>query len=138
MSARQNYAMSAAVLTDFVLTCGSDKEAIEVVVAHIANGGSVRDLCTHYGLDWGVLWAWIRKDNGRNGMYEGAMMARGEYRREALLDGWWGTANMEVEDRVTHGDVHKARDALAKVEGMYDDGAKVKVDTQITIVHRSE
>jgi len=138
MSARQNYALSAAVLTDFVLSCGSEKEAIEVVVAYVANGGSVKKMCEHYGLDWGVLWAWIRKDNDRNGLYSAAMMARGEWRKEALLDGWWDTAGQIPDEGVTHGDVHKARDALAKAEGLYDDGAKVKVDTQITIIHQSE
>jgi len=74
------------------------------------------------------LWAWIRKDDKRNGLYSGAMMARGEWRRESLLDGWWDTAVQVPQDAVTHGDVHKARDALAKAEGMYkvdDSGNKL-------------
>jgi predicted lipid-binding transport protein (Tim44 family) len=37
----------------------------------------------------------------------------------------------------TQGDVHKAREALAKVEGMYSDAAKVQVDNHVTIVHES-
>ena len=81
---------------------------------------------------------WIRKSPDRDGRYSQAMQDRSAFRREKLLDGWWATADSVPEDVVSHGDVAKARESLAKSEGMYEDGSKVKVDTQITIVHRSE
>jgi len=128
MSTRLKYANEASVLADFVIDQGGEDRAINLIATRVADGGSVKKLCEEYGLNWGVLWAWIRKDDKRNGLYSGAMIARGEWRREALLDGWWDTAAKVPEENVTHGDVHKARDALAKAEGMYkvdDSGNKL-------------
>ena len=138
MSSRITYANAAAVLTDFVLECGDEERAIDYVASWIANGGSVQALCNQYGLTWGVLAAWIRKSPERDARYSQAMLDRSAARRERLLDGWWQTAEMKPEDAVTHGDVAKARESLAKAEGMYGEANKVQVDTQITIVHRSE
>ena len=137
MSSRLTYANAAAVLTDWVLESGSEQAAIEYVAQWIADGNSMEALCKQYGLMWGVLSAWIRKDARRNEIYQQAMLDRSALRRERLLDGWWATASQVPEEEVTHGDVHKAREALAKAEGVFSDAAKVQVDTQITIVHES-
>lgn len=126
MSSRINYANAAAVLTDFIresesMVPGSvgDDAAIDFIVQWVGNGGSMVGLCDQYGLQWGVLAAWIRKDATRNDRYMQAMADRGMIRKERLLDGWWDTATREVERAVEHGDVHKAREALAKAEGMF-------------------
>jgi hypothetical protein len=144
MSSRITYANGAAVLTDWILECASNRPdltaeeaAIDYIVAWLANGGSMQDFVGRYSLNWGVLAAWIRKDERRNAMYQQAMMDRSAFRKEKLIDGWLSTAAMVPEDVVSHGDVHKAREALAKVEGLYNDAAKVQVDTQITIIHES-
>ena len=138
MSSRITYANAAAVLTDFVLECGDDDRAIDYIAQWLADGGSMKALCEQYGLQWGVVAAWIRKSPERDSRYIQAMLDRSAFRKERLLDGWWKTAQAVPEDVVTHGDVAKARDALAKAEGVYSEGGKVQVDTQITIVHRSE
>ena len=144
MSSRITYANAAAVLTDFVLECSQGRQdvspedaAIDFIASWIADGGSMRALCEHYGLTWGVVAAWIRKDRDRDARYSQAMMDRSAMRRERLLDGWWETAESVPEDVVTHGDVHRARESLAKAEGVVSDAAKVQVDTQITIIHES-
>ena len=163
MSSRLTYANAAGVLTDFVLECWhnagekvvegrritADEAALDFIVAwvcsvdeegdEVVGRGSVDGLCRAYGLSWPVLGGWIRKDVERNRRYEQALADRGELRKERLLDGWWTTAKIAVPDEAaTHGDVHKARESLAKAEGLYNDAAKVNVDTQITIVHKSE
>lgn len=61
---------------------------------------------------------------------------RDAFRKERLFDGWWMTAEQVPEEVVTHGDVHKAREALAKGMGVFTE-QKVQVDTQITIIHES-
>ena len=137
MSSRITYANAAAVLTDFVLECGDEERAIDFIAQWLADGNSMKALCDTYGLQWGVVAAWIRKSPERDGRYSQAMVDRSAFRREKLLDGWWDTAEQVPEELVTHGDVAKARDALAKAEGMYSDKASVQVDTNITIVHES-
>ena len=139
---------------DFAMTCwhglpskvdgegrqiSPEEAAIDFIATWICdpNEGSLMKLCKEYSLNWGVLWAWIRKDAGRNQMYQEAMLARGQLRKEWLIDEWKTTAVMKPADDVSHGDVHKAREALAKAEGVFSDANKVQVDTQITIVHES-
>lgn len=137
MSSRITYANGAAVLTDWVLEAGSDEAAINFIAAWLADGNSMKALCEQYGLQWGILAAWVRGDPERNRRYQQAMQDRSAFRKERLLDGWWETAAQVPDDAATHGDVHKAREALAKAEGIFSDAAKVQVDTQITIIHES-
>ncbi len=163
MSSRLTYANGAGVLTDFVMDCWNclpskygtdgvaispDEAAIDFIVAWVGGldkeedekkgRGSFDGLCQAYGLSWPVLAGWIRGNPERNRRVQQALQDRGMIRKERLLDGWWQTAKIAVpEGQATHGDVHKAREALAKSEGLFSDAAKVQVDTQITIVHES-
>lgn len=136
MSTRLTYASAAAVLTDKVLEWGGEEAAVEYLTSHLANGGSMQDFCVQNGLNWGLLAAWIRGNPDRNARYSQALMDRDVWRKERLIDGWWQTAESVPEEAVTHGDVHKARESLAKASGMYAE-QKVQVDTQITIIHES-
>lgn len=127
--------------------------AIDFLAAWIAGGGSLQEfmdggyreqvkrdgastlkgLSDAYGLPWNVLAAWIRKDAERDRRYRAAMADRGAIRKERLIDGWWRTADIEVpEDMATHNDVHKAREALAKTEGMFKGDVGVKGSVTIT------
>ena len=152
MSSRITYANGAAVLTDFVLECWqnlpskfdgdgvaitADEAAIDFIAQWLADGNSMQRLCETYALNWGVVAAWIRKSPERDSRYRQAMADRSAFRKERLLDGWWETAQMVPDDAATHGDVHKAREALAKSEGVFSDASKVQIDTNITIVHES-
>lgn len=136
MSNRTNYANASAILTDFVLECyqcleskfdadgkaiTADDAAIDFIAAWVCDpeAGSLPGLCRQYGLQWNVLAAWIRKDDKRNQRYKLAMADRGEMRRERLLDGWWETASLSVDKPAEHLDVHRARESLAKAEGMF-------------------
>jgi hypothetical protein len=121
------------VLTDFVLECGDDDRAIDFIASWLADGGSMRDLCERYGLKWGVLAAWVRKDARRNALFEQAMADRKMYFKEKLMDGWWRTEGEPIPDGVaTHGDIHKARESIAKTLGMYSEG--VQVGASVTVV----
>lgn len=140
MSSRETYANAAAVLTDWIAEQGGDVAAVDFIAAWLSapkkteesDGGfhnnSMQALCSEYSLNWGLLAAWIRKDPGRDGRFRQALVDRGALRKERLLDGWWRTADAVVVDAVTHGDVHKAREALAKAEGVFEGGKAVTIN----------
>lgn len=78
--------------------------------------------CKAYALGWGVLAAWIRRGPERNSAFQQGLLDRGLIRKERLLDLWWQQAEAKPDDAPTHGDVHKAREALAKAEGVFESG----------------
>ena len=132
MSSRLTYAAGGAALADWVVQCWNDapvkadgsryepdEAAIGYLAQWVADGNAVQAFCERYGLNWWVLAGWIRKSPERDSIYKQAMADRSAFRQEALLDGWWRTASMLPVAEVTHGDVHKAREALAKAEGMF-------------------
>lgn len=132
MSSRLTYAAGGAALAEWVVQCWTDapvkadgtryepdEAAIGYLAQWVADGNSVQAFCERYGLNWGVLAGWIRKSPERDAIYRQALVDRSAFRRERLLDGWWQTASAVVEDKVTHADVHKAREALAKADGMF-------------------
>jgi hypothetical protein len=137
MSSRITYANGAAVLVDFIRECEGvselkgDAAAIDFIAAWIAGGKSMPELCRAYGLTWGVLAAWIRRDPERNERYSQAMVDRSAFRKERLLDGWWEVADAKVEEAPGHGDVHKARESLAKAEGMFKDQQQMAVGVTV-------
>lgn len=150
MSSRLTYAAGGAALADWVVQCWTDapvkadgsryepdEAAIGYLAQWVADGFSVQAFCERYGLNWGVLAGWIRKSPERDAIYRQALVDRDAWRKEKLLDLWWRTAEASSPDELTHGDIHKARESLAKVGGMFTPDTSVKVDTQITIVHES-
>lgn len=150
MSSRLTYAAGGAALAEWVVQCWTDapvkadgsryepdEAAIGYLAQWVADGESVQAFCERYGLNWGVLAGWIRKSPERDAIYRQALVDRDAWRKEKLLDLWWRTAEAVSPDELTHGDIHKARESLAKVGGMFTPDTSVKVDTQITIVHES-
>lgn len=138
MSSRINYANNAAVLVDWIRECDQlspesrgDDAAIDFIATWLADGGSMARLCEQYGLNWGTLAAWVRKDQRRNERFAQAMVDRKAYRQERLIDGWWDTAQSNVEEAAGHGDVHKARESLAKTMGMFKE--EVSVSGGVTV-----
>jgi hypothetical protein len=149
VSNRINYANNAAVLTDWVMECwqcakhagvkkddGSeltpDEAAIDFIVAWLADGGSIKQMCEQYSLSWGILWAWVNRNDVRRSAYDAALAARGMLRREGLIDGWTATAEQVPDVGVQHVDVHRAREALAKAEGMFK-ASEANVSGTLTI-----
>lgn len=157
MSSRINYSNHAAVMVDFVLECYNaavgagvkitasdggkrdptpDEAAIDFIVTWISDHeneqGSLLKLCRMYALNWGTLHAWIRKDAERNRLYQQAMADRKLARLEFVLDGWMDTAAMPVEKSAEHLDVHRARESIAKAEGMFKPDGAVKGSITIT------
>jgi len=121
MSSRTTYARYGADLADWIAENGGEEESIGLIVAHLCDSGSMTRFVVDHDLNWGVLAAWIRKSPERNSLYSQAMLDRGQIRKEKLLDGWWETADSVVDDAPGHVDVHRAREALAKAEGVFKD-----------------
>lgn len=120
MSRRELYAAAGAALADWVLKNGGEQGAIEFLATFVASdeSGSLWEFCNNEGLNWSILSMWIRKDEKRNLAFRTALTDRSAFRKERLLDGWWKTAALKVEKPPEHQDVHRAREALAKAEGM--------------------
>ncbi len=121
MSRRELYADAGTRLAEWIIRCGGDEKAIDLLCAYVADpeGGSLSDFCQEEGLMWSMLATWIKKDDKRNALYKQGLDNRGAIRRERLLDGWWKTVQIKVADsQATHRDIHQAREALAKAEGM--------------------
>ena len=137
-SSRKNYANWAAKLADWVAECGGTDEALTELAGWLAAGNSMDQLCSETGMNWGVLTAWVRSDEKRNARFMQAIEDRKAQRKEKLLDQWWKVADKESEDPLTHHDIHRARESLAKAEGVFSSGVNVSGDAKITIIHQSE
>lgn len=135
MSSRLTYANAAAHLAEWVIDNGGDGKAIDYFVAHVAEGHGIPEFCTANALMWGVLAGWIRNDPDRNTRYQQAMLDRGAFRKEKLLDLWWEKARATPPDAPSHGDVHKAQEAIAKAEGIFNDKLNIQHsgDVQVNI-----
>ncbi len=150
MSNRVTYAHHAAVLADWVLTCGesaafawreegregmppgAEAAAIDFFVAHLADGGGIPEFCLAQGLQWGVFAAWLKKSPERDMRFKQGLADRGMLRKERLLDLLWKSATIDVPDEAaTHADVHRSREALLKAEGML---AGVSAKGSVTLV----
>lgn len=146
MSSRITYAHAAAVLVDWIAEQGGDTEAVNFIAAWLSaprktndegefHNNSIQALCQTYALNWGLLSAWIRQDPERDRRFKQALADRQALRKERLLDDWWKTADTEPRTDVTHGDVHKAREALAKADGIFSDKLNIQHtgDVQVSV-----
>lgn len=117
---RRFYAEAATRFADWIVALEGQEKAIEYVCAYVADPekGSLSEFCKEEGLMWSMLAIWLKKDEKRNKLWREGLEARGAIRKERLMDGWWKTAVKEVVEAPTHRDVHQAREALAKAEGM--------------------
>lgn len=127
------YAAAASVLADWINENGGEDASVDFIAAWIADGNSIRQLCTDHALTWGVLAAWIRQVPARDARYKQAMLDRGVFRKERLLDDWWKTADETPDTAPTHGDVHKAREAIAKAEGVFSDKLNVQHSGEVQV-----
>jgi alpha-beta hydrolase superfamily lysophospholipase len=111
----------------------ADDKAVDYFVAELSGGKSVPEFMVQEWLEWPIFAAWLRKDVKRNARYMQALADRSALRKEKLVDLWWDTAVQEPEEAPGHGDIHKAREALAKAEGMFVDRREVEHSVGVTV-----
>ena len=155
-----NHATLAAIVNEWVKEIGSnaryaakevgateqelfdmrdDEQALRYLVDSLVGGATIPQFMIDEGLDWPAFSAWLMVEPKRYEAYQAALKNRSFIAKENLRDGWWRTAGIAVpEAAATHGDVHKAREALAKDLKMFDDKSDAKADVKITIVHESQ
>jgi len=63
----------------------SDPKTLEVITAHVANGGSLIDLCEMWDVRYSDFIAWIYADPERKKTYEQAIVAQGEWAVQRVL-----------------------------------------------------
>lgn len=128
-----------------IVAIDSDLEALRYFVDYMTrfefdNDGkqmpppSINRFMVNEGLDWPAFSAWLKIDAKRQAALEQAKKERGYIERESLKDGWWNTALMVPVDPVTHADVHRSRDSIAKSVGAFTpvDGGQVTGSVTIT------
>jgi hypothetical protein len=60
-------------------------DTLDAICAHVANGGSLVGLCQAWGIRYSDAVAWVYQDTKRQGCYETAIRARGEWAMETVL-----------------------------------------------------
>lgn len=87
----------------WVSECGGESGALDFIIAEVYSGVLLSALCEANGLNRGVLYAWMMREDERWGLYERALQARAdEYAVEAVpvADGTIEvTAGASVKDR---------------------------------------
>lgn len=63
----------------------NDPETLDVICAHVANGGTLIDLCRTWDLPFGWIMNWIRDERRREERYVAAMSDRAEWAIEMVL-----------------------------------------------------
>jgi len=77
-------ALSIREKTDKLMA--DEKKTMSVICAHVANGGSLIDLCETWGVNYGAMIAWIMADrDGRGVPYTNSQNARAEWSKERIL-----------------------------------------------------
>lgn len=63
----------------------ADPETMSTICVHVANGGTLIDLCETWDLPFGWISKWLRIDPDRNKQYVQALNDRAEWVRERVL-----------------------------------------------------
>lgn len=58
---------------DWVDEAGGDDELLFIICAQVASGVTLKALCRHYQIEYGLLWAWMTEDGARLARYELAL-----------------------------------------------------------------
>lgn len=101
----RNLLMGIARFDEMVEELGDEERMLFFLVAQVAGGGSLQEVCWEYVLDYGVVWAWLMEQPKRMDAYEEAKR---------------GAANLYVEDVIK----------IADNECEEPQSRKVKIDTR--------
>jgi hypothetical protein len=64
--------LSLDVFDDWLSGFGGDEVAEFFVMGQVASGVTLKDMCTHYVLDYGLMWGWMTERPGRMERYYAA------------------------------------------------------------------
>lgn len=105
----RNLLMGIARFDEMVEELGDEERMLFFLVAQVAGGGSLQEVCREYVLDYGVVWAWLMEQPKRMDAYEEAKR---------------GAANLYVEESVGIAD---------GADPEFVPLAKLKVDTRLKV-----
>ena len=111
---------------DRILEAGGDEAFLYFVTAQVASGVSLKQVCDHYMLEYGLLWAWMGAQPERLTRYEIAL--------RGLADSYVAEAN-EIADTPQIGEIRKTKsDGSEEVttEDMLGH-RKLRVDTKLKL-----
>lgn len=102
----------------------SEPGVLDLICAHVADGGTLIDFCKTRDLRYSDVVAWLYRDPGRKSNYEEALHARGEWAVERVLEEIRTIAMMDVETpgtKARYGDKLKALELLGKNSRLFTD-----------------
>ena len=106
--------MDLQAFEDRVEESGGNEGFLYFVVAQVASGVTLREICSHYAIEYGLLWAWMGAEPER--------MARYEFALKGLADSYVvesvGMADSTDPDEVALGKLRV--DTRLKVAGVLD------------------
>jgi len=62
-----------------------DPGTMSIIYKHVANGGSLIDLCKTWDVNYCDMSEWVNDDKSRSDKYQAALQARNEWAKEAVL-----------------------------------------------------
>lgn len=64
------------IIKDKIITLAATPDTLTRICSHVANGGSMIDLCKLWGVPYGVMLEWINDDDDRYKIYQRALSAQ--------------------------------------------------------------
>jgi len=64
---------------------GDEEQTMDVLCTHVSNGGSLIELCKAWGVTYGSVASWLRKDRKRSVRWVDAQNDRAEWGKERIL-----------------------------------------------------
>jgi len=108
----------------------AEADTMDQVCTHVAQGGSLIDLCEGWDVVYGKIVGWINKDDGRKDLYNQALQDRNEWVKETILHQLREIANVDIrslfDDRGNLKPVHQWDKDVAKAVA----GIDVQVDKE--------
>ncbi len=89
----------------------NEADTMDMVCTHVAQGGTLIDLCEGWDVVYGKIVGWINRDDGRKALYEQSLQDRNEWTKETILSQLREIASADIRKLFDeHGHLKDARD----------------------------
>ena len=73
-----------------------DESTMDVICTHVAQGGSLLDLCETWDVVYGRVMSWVNADDSKKALYHQALEDRNEWAKETILSQLRQIANADI------------------------------------------
>lgn len=122
-----------------------EADTMDTICTHVAQGGSLIDLCEGWDVVYGKIVGWVNADKGRKDLYNQSLQDRNEWAKEAILHQLREIANVDIrslfDDKGNMLPPHKWDPDVAKAVAGYDvtftefgDNKKLKMNDKLKAI----